>query len=801
MTKLTTNNFSTFWNIIKSIGIEIPAIQRDYAQGRNFGKIPKIRKKFIDVLITSLINSTPLRLDFIYGKIYGEKNEEEIRKNTLAIKALLNSIKDYGDSIDLRISESEIVSKSNNNGESIFLIPLDGQQRLTALFLIHWYIIAKLGKYEDYPSLRRFRYKTRKSTELFIEMLCNEKTKLNFKENISIELVNHEKFSNTWLDDPTVQSMLIILDEIQKCFLDKSPANNPSLDFNLLYNNLLINEVLFFDFLNLKNFGLSDDLYVKMNARGKELSDFENFKAWLLGKIENEAWQEKEQWNIYASKFDVQWNDLFWRNKDEGIYEIDKTYFNYFKRVYLIDLVLEAELSGSAFFENGTKEVIDSIIEDKDNFDFENIYGEKFKSRLSNYFLILNFCAENDFRLQEYANDFDSFQAFWFNGKGKINWLDLVKNYIILGFIEFNLEKINKKDFFTHYYRVLLNLYNNQTFDNAQLYKNALKSIRNINIFLKDNNCNIYQWLSSVDAEDNNYVFTKDQITEEKIKGELIYNEGEFEDENSWYQLFKNTEDNSCFKGKINFLLQFSDNEKASFISYYTKIAPLFDIEVLNDKEYLFQRVLLTYSNYFDNKPGNKFYFFKNDRSSYRVRRENWLGFLTNTQKNTSILAIIENPHYNENNVRDSLNEILKDYLRNNPIGIFVNQLISEVKFYKLYIYSQNLFEYGESNLIQIANGKYGYQLNKSNTGGYFNDLLLEFIKYTFFKNNNQVKLSRTKGWENSPSIVTYNELLRLVPRDDLFILETESGEEKINEFTRLIEVINYLNEKVKTDD
>lgn len=28
---------------------------------------------------------------------------------------------------------------------------------------------------------------------------------------------------------------------------------------------------------------LSDDLYIKMNARGKRLTDFENFKADLIG--------------------------------------------------------------------------------------------------------------------------------------------------------------------------------------------------------------------------------------------------------------------------------------------------------------------------------------------------------------------------------------------------------------------------------------------------------------------------------------------------------------------------------------
>ena len=34
-----------------------------------------------------------------------------------------------------------------------------------------------------------------------------------------------------------------------------------------------------FSFLELQRFGLGDELYIKMNSRGKPLSTFENFKA------------------------------------------------------------------------------------------------------------------------------------------------------------------------------------------------------------------------------------------------------------------------------------------------------------------------------------------------------------------------------------------------------------------------------------------------------------------------------------------------------------------------------------------
>jgi uncharacterized protein with ParB-like and HNH nuclease domain len=85
----------TFLELInKYKKIEIPIIQRDYAQGRE-GK-EELRKNFLKALFNAVKEDKPLELDFIYG-----------------------SVKDD------------------------VLQPLDGQQRLTTLFLLHWYIAEK----------------------------------------------------------------------------------------------------------------------------------------------------------------------------------------------------------------------------------------------------------------------------------------------------------------------------------------------------------------------------------------------------------------------------------------------------------------------------------------------------------------------------------------------------------------------------------------------------------------------------------------------------------------------------------
>ena len=45
--------------------IEIPIIQRDYAQGRE--EQEKLRDNFVNHLVDNLLTQTPLELDFVYG--------------------------------------------------------------------------------------------------------------------------------------------------------------------------------------------------------------------------------------------------------------------------------------------------------------------------------------------------------------------------------------------------------------------------------------------------------------------------------------------------------------------------------------------------------------------------------------------------------------------------------------------------------------------------------------------------------------------------------------------------------------
>lgn len=161
------------------------------------------------------------------------------------------------------------------NEEKIF-IPLDGQQRLTTLFLIHWFALGKEQDFERAKILARFSYETRISSRRFIEQLVQNITTLapatiDVNKTISDEIEDEAWFRLDWKLDPTIASILVMLDEIKEEFI--------SVDG--LADKLTQNTRISFRFLSMNDLGMEDSLYIKLNARGRGLTDFENFKAEL----------------------------------------------------------------------------------------------------------------------------------------------------------------------------------------------------------------------------------------------------------------------------------------------------------------------------------------------------------------------------------------------------------------------------------------------------------------------------------------------------------------------------------------
>ena len=60
-----------------------------------------------------------------------------------------------------------------------------------------------------------------------------------------------------------------------------------------------------FNFLDIDKLGSEDELYIKLNSRGRPLTDFENFKARFIDRIKKlDSHLERE----FTQKIDTKWN-------------------------------------------------------------------------------------------------------------------------------------------------------------------------------------------------------------------------------------------------------------------------------------------------------------------------------------------------------------------------------------------------------------------------------------------------------------------------------------------------------------
>ena len=119
-----------------------------------------------------------------------------------------------------------------------------------------------------------------------------------------------------WLNDPTVIGMLVMLDSINDKF-----GNIANL-WEILTGEKA--RIVFY-FLPLSENGLSDELYIKMNSRGKKLTAFEHFKA----EYEDLYEKDSDEARTVNHKFDVEWADTFfpYRNQDDIV---DNEFMKYF---------------------------------------------------------------------------------------------------------------------------------------------------------------------------------------------------------------------------------------------------------------------------------------------------------------------------------------------------------------------------------------------------------------------------------------------------------------------------------------
>lgn len=500
------SNKTTFLSFSQNKKIEIPIFQRDYAQGRNDETTDKIRKDFVSSLIEALDKNTPIELDFIYGR--------EV-DNTITL--------------------------------------IDGQQRLTTLFLLHWYLAQRIGKIDAFKNIK-FSYATRDYAKDFTAKLTTgEDFKIDFTQTLSTELMDKNWFYDDWKHDPTVSGMLNMLDEMHEQLRDKTIDH---------YWSLLEQGIITFYWLDLEEHHLTDELYLKMNARGKQLSKFENFKASLVKRINDEQWEsEKKVKETFSYKMDTYYTDLFWQYRGDQTV-IDNEAMNFFAGMAMIAHALR-DKSDEESEEN--KRIIDRI---------QKLFNTPLSVVASDYFSkedfkrlkdFLDFYSESknltiDTSLWKYFTDTHEKTFFEiFIRDNKATYPQRVFFYALTQlFIEVK-DNVKREDFI----RVVRNIIENASIS-VDTFAGAIKLMQELLKGSKD----IYSYLSKTVIQSK---FASYQVKQEIDKAKRIVADSQ------WKEAIWEAEDHPMFKGDIGFLLLETENNLDLFKKRYEVAKEMFD--------------------------------------------------------------------------------------------------------------------------------------------------------------------------------------------------------------------------------
>lgn len=466
--------------MLKEYNIEIPMLQRDYAQGRVSQS--KVANEFLDSIFNVLSGKNEsLHIDFIYG--YQENNK--------------------------------------------FLL-IDGQQRITTLWLLHFYLYKKANRLEEVKDLlKNFSYNTRKSSKNFCKALLEKEKDFNIDRRPSEAIDSKEGvfgLKENRKNDPTIKAMLNMLDLIFEKVREQK-------DIKKLANNL---DKITFDLFDMKKFELGEELYIKMNARGKQLSKYENLKSFIEkgDKISKEV--------ELLVRIDNRWSDYFWSGNSEFFDKRGRNFLHY------ATLFFKLEKLDSKNTEK-EKEIIDNINKlnravDKFYEPLQDINNIKLLDRVVELCMLFdNFKISESLKLEN-SSFFDK----------DLSYPNICYFFSILCFVDKNKEVENiDKNAFNDYLRVCRHFIENHRLDEAEehissffkLFKHLSQGYNNIYQFLRDN---------------STYSFHSNIYGLEVRKAELILNSrngGE-----NWEDILNKTSDHKILKGWVDFLLDFSDD-------------------------------------------------------------------------------------------------------------------------------------------------------------------------------------------------------------------------------------------------
>lgn len=678
--------------------IRIPIIQRDYAQGRPSEE--DVREDFLNALGDALKKpadepTLPLNLDFIYGSVEGD---DETR-----------------------------------------FLPLDGQQRLTTLFLLHWYLAWKDQQWGEFGQMfrtnqhARFSYSVRPSSNEFFDELVAYKpdSKPSQVRQLSELIMDQPWYFRSWRLDPTIKSALAVLDAIHRRFASAdglferlTSESQPAITFQLL---------------ELDDFGLSDDLYIKMNARGKPLTAFETFKARYEQELKKQFTGEFLAIGIgkftvaefVARRMDTLWADLFWVHRDKSTNLYDDAVMNVFRAVALITRNPE----GDAYLKD-----IEALRNGDRSPSYSDFYSRGWLDRQFTTTLIRLLEAwsgpggalATKLPDQRYFNESGMFAKLVTSG-ASLSYVDVVQFAGYASFVREHHEDLNREAF-QEWMRVVYNLSVNTSYDRPSDLQRSMGGLLNLGA----QSSNILAHFATSEKPASG--FNEQQVAEEKLKAEMILGH------QNWRPLIDRAEAHGYFRGQIEFLLDFccalaKRGERAvkewedelhrslqeKFQEYWQKADSMFSQNGLKSlSDYRWQRALLSIGNYL--LPSRRNYSFLVNSSTDQA---SWKRLLRGTgpevPKARKILHHLWDLLAMNRNLGEQLDEIIKNATGMEP-------------WREVLVQTPNAINYCDTQSIRWESAEQVYLLKRTQMNGTHAELFTYCLYQTLSAKRNQLQ-------------------------------------------------------------
>lgn len=737
---MTMNNSSiySFKRILEEYLIYVPSFQRNYIQGSD--EFKDKRDRLLDDIFESLKSRKVIDLGFVYGR------SEESYKGRL-------------------------------------FYPYDGQQRLTTLYFLYlmlYFRNIRKGEKESIKGLKgKLSYQTRQSTDRFInsfiDWICDSMEyeydsfwNPNNKSSAFIKIQDWF-FDYDWEYDVSIKNILSLIDtlKIRILKLEKEIAINEII--NLIDDKEDDNPFKFI-FIHIDDFIQNDELYIKINARGKALSHFENLKSDI-----NNLWRNED----YKSKLDGAWTEYVWKesskDSDSGTIEerFDSDFYNSFKNIFYLNYLSNIEKPLNPAFINEIKNEWDNVFnKGKINKDWEN----DATCDVISYFF--DAVSHPDHLFEKQADGYSN--LLFKENPGYVECLKIYVYYYLISNIYksrncvTDLEIVLFDEIITLFKRLI---------DNQDKYLDSIDSLIKAIIsskYLIDNSIKwngILNFLQSNEVEISKLLgLRKEQVEEEILKARLIYKDKRFID------LFEKGYNELRNKGQLGFIFYLIKNnnklrdirtEDISYESFEKTLNQIISIQSftgdsisnkgVNPNYELLLRAILA-------KAKDHFFW---ERSNYLLSFP-----LLNDDRDMSLHTFLncyssDNPNdvQYKFNLLDGLREVLNSFdsdeeLNDKVIEDGLNRIIEVYKekdskaWYKFFVIYDGVFEQCRNGNIYFYSDKYVLLLDKKFRSGkwyeYYTFALKKALDEASKRLNITASLHSTNGREREESYLDF---------------------------------------------